>query len=74
MGITVPKVAGFNTMLILPSLSENITSVSNINTEMLIEVYNNFTLFKVLKMVPMKVNSHKKVLKGVPEKVSKKVQ
>ena len=31
-------------------------------------------LFKVLKMVPMKVNSHKKVLKGVPEKVSKKVQ
>ena len=31
-------------------------------------------LFKVLKMVPMKVNSHKKVLKGVPEKVSKKDQ
>ena len=29
-------------------------------------------LFKVLKMVPMKVNSHKKVLKGVPEKFSKK--
>ena len=51
MGITVPKVAGFNTMLILPSLSENITSGSNINTEMLIEVYNNFTLFKVLKMI-----------------------
>ena len=48
MGITVPKVAGFNTMLILPSLSENITSGSNINTEMLIEVYNNFTLFKVV--------------------------
>ena len=51
MGITVPKLAGFNTMLILPSLSENITSGSNINTEMLIEVYNNFTLFKVLKMI-----------------------
>ena len=31
-------------------------------------------LFKVLKMMPMKVNSHKTVLKGVPEKVSKKVQ
>ena len=51
MGITVPKVAGFNTMLILPSLSENITSASNINTEMLIEVYNNFTIFKVVLII-----------------------
>ena len=29
-------------------------------------------LFKVLKMVPMKVNSHKKVLKGMPERLPKK--